>query len=89
MTRSDACSWRIHSSAGRGSARRRPVSGSLMNRRLFQIQTPPYFSFRRMTRIDETAHPRRWGPRLVSWAGKCTPARFSAKAMACMLCPAA
>ena len=47
--------------------------GSLMNRRLFQTQLSAYFSFRRMTRTDETADPRRWGPRWVAWAGKWTP----------------
>jgi hypothetical protein len=36
---------------------------------LLQTQAPAYFSFR-MTPTDETAHPRRRGPRSVSRAGR-------------------
>jgi hypothetical protein len=61
----------------------------LRKRVLFQTHTPAYFSLRRITRIVETAHPRRVGPLLVSLAGKGMRRRFRSWAIAFMLCPCA
>lgn len=66
---------------GRATRRRRPVSGSFKNRVLFHTQTPAYFSFRRITRIADTAHPRRVARLRVSLAGKAAPALLSACAI--------